>query len=417
MLKSNKTIPIILFIILAIFLVGAVKLFILRFEAGDIYPPYSSLRSDPLGTRAFYESLENMKRVSTNRNYQSLSRVICEQGTTFFYLGVRSDEMTFIHEDIFKAFDRFASTGGRLVISFFPQNEKSLKKGKCRHPAANPGKGTDQKKKGTIGRKGERKKEQDRFVSITEHWGLGFGYDKKANYPEGAKRVHGARRKTLPNSISWHTALYFNDLKGPWKVIYTCMGHPVVLERQLGRGTVVLSADSYFLSNEALREERYPGLLFWLQGGNANVVFDESHFGIQKKLGTAGLIRKYGLHLFFVGVLLLAGLFVWKNSVYFIKPIDEDPSMKGTDFISKRDYTEGLVSLLRRNIPQRDILRVCFDEWEKSLVSEKGGRIPDYKMKKVKEVIDAKSPRPLNHVDSIKRYKDICRILSERNRS
>ena len=89
--------------------------------------------------------------------------------------------------------------------------------------------------------------------------------------------------------------------------------------------------------------------------------------------------------------------------------------MKNTDFISKRDNTEGIVSLLRRNIPQRDILIVCFNEWKKSLVSEKGGGIPDHKLKKMKEVIDTKSQRLLNHDDSVKRYKDICRILSKRN--
>ena len=27
-------------------------------ETGDVYPPYSSLRTDPLGAKALYESLE-----------------------------------------------------------------------------------------------------------------------------------------------------------------------------------------------------------------------------------------------------------------------------------------------------------------------------------------------------------------------
>ena len=34
---------------------------VLRFESGDVYPVYSSLRSDPLGTRAFYDSLEDLE--------------------------------------------------------------------------------------------------------------------------------------------------------------------------------------------------------------------------------------------------------------------------------------------------------------------------------------------------------------------
>ena len=40
-----------------LFVLGVIYLFLLRFEAGDVYPPYSSLRADPLGTMAWYESL------------------------------------------------------------------------------------------------------------------------------------------------------------------------------------------------------------------------------------------------------------------------------------------------------------------------------------------------------------------------
>ena len=34
---------------------GLLHLFALRFAQGDVYPPYSSLRSDPLGKKALYE--------------------------------------------------------------------------------------------------------------------------------------------------------------------------------------------------------------------------------------------------------------------------------------------------------------------------------------------------------------------------
>ena len=39
------------------FAIGLFQLFRLRFAVGDVYPEYSSLRSDPVGTMAFYESL------------------------------------------------------------------------------------------------------------------------------------------------------------------------------------------------------------------------------------------------------------------------------------------------------------------------------------------------------------------------
>jgi hypothetical protein len=40
------------------------ELFELRFERGDVYPAYSSLRADPLGAMAFYESLEKIPGLS-----------------------------------------------------------------------------------------------------------------------------------------------------------------------------------------------------------------------------------------------------------------------------------------------------------------------------------------------------------------
>ena len=53
------------------FAFGLVQLFRLRFAAGDVYPAYSSLRSDPLGTMAFCESLERMPGLSVRRDFNA----------------------------------------------------------------------------------------------------------------------------------------------------------------------------------------------------------------------------------------------------------------------------------------------------------------------------------------------------------
>ena len=50
--------PIILFGLCAVaFVLGVLQLFRLRFEQGDVYPPYSTLRADPLGSMALYERI------------------------------------------------------------------------------------------------------------------------------------------------------------------------------------------------------------------------------------------------------------------------------------------------------------------------------------------------------------------------
>lgn len=70
------------------FLAGLFRLLVLRFDAGDVYPPYSSLRSDPLGTRAFHDSLALLPGVRVCRNFQPLSRYVPEPGSTLFLLGL-----------------------------------------------------------------------------------------------------------------------------------------------------------------------------------------------------------------------------------------------------------------------------------------------------------------------------------------
>ncbi|MGD8493987.1 MAG: hypothetical protein PVH44_10295, partial [Desulfobacterales bacterium] len=57
------------------FVLGVIQLFLLRFEAGDVYPAYSTLRSDPLGGRAFYRGLENLRNTSIERNYRQLGNL------------------------------------------------------------------------------------------------------------------------------------------------------------------------------------------------------------------------------------------------------------------------------------------------------------------------------------------------------
>ena len=53
------------------FLAGLAWLFQLRFAHGDVYPPYSTLRADPLGAMALFESLEALPGVTVRRDFSS----------------------------------------------------------------------------------------------------------------------------------------------------------------------------------------------------------------------------------------------------------------------------------------------------------------------------------------------------------
>jgi len=56
----------------------------------------------------------------------------------------------------------------------------------------------------------------------------------------------------------------------------------VVIERDFGKGSVVIATDSYFVSNESMEQDRHADLLAWLIGANKNVVFDEAHLASSK---------------------------------------------------------------------------------------------------------------------------------------
>ena len=396
--------------ILAVFLIGTARLFELRFKSGDVYPPYSSLRADPLGSKAYFEGLASIESLTVSRNFRSISRLGSGRGTTFFLLGTHAHDLESVPENYFKAITHFVASGGRLAISFFPVKKQKRSAGKKTE--------TDEHASET-GYNGQTesdlKKPQDRFSSLIDYWGVNFNYQTKPWENKQAARAAKAYADELPEFISSHTALSFDELGDAWNPVYLRDGLPVLIERRFGPGTVVFVADSYLFSNEALLKDRHPGLLTWLIGENISVVFDESHFGIQESAGVAGLARKYRLQWFFFGLVIVSGLFVWRNSAVFVPPSDDDSHTAGLDVASERDYTAGLVSLLQRNISSRDILGVCFREWEKSSAADK--KRPDEMIKQVKAVIDTESQPDSHKADPVKGYQAICEILLERNRS
>ena len=111
------------FIVLG-FMLGVVKLFLLRFEAGDVYPAYSSLRSDPLGSRAFYRSLENINAALVSRNYLALQNLKFKEYTALFYVGSGAIDSESVSSEWLNVFERLTDTGGRLLLTFLPVGKK-----------------------------------------------------------------------------------------------------------------------------------------------------------------------------------------------------------------------------------------------------------------------------------------------------
>jgi hypothetical protein len=381
-LQKNKTIArAVTALLLLIFVVGVVHLFVLRFETGDVYPAYSSLRSDPLGTRALYESLENIDGLAVRRNYHLLKSLTFEPQTTFFYLGSTADEFESIPQEMIEVFDRLTQSGGRLVLTFLPVTKNS-----------------------------EQKTKPNR--SVKKHWGIGVAFKDylpvKDDKPIAVDAI--SNRRDLPPVISWHTNLYFDLFDDAWQTLFSFEGLPLIVERTYGKGSILVCADSFFMSNEALWAERHPKLLVWLMGGHSNIIFDEAHFGIHKQPSVAQLIRRYRFHWFFAALVVLALLFVWKSAVYFVPPSAED-SLNGADVVSEKDYTQGLIALLRRNITGNQILQVCAREWEQTF--KKSKRTRAITLKRMRGLAGTGSAGSKKSKDPVKEYRKISKLISE----
>ena len=430
--RSIRTAALILLIISL--LVGVVHLFNLRFQAGDIYPAYSSLRSDPLGTRAFYDSLNNFNEFAVQRNFYRLHSLEVGADDVWFYLGVGIPGNDQVSERISQDLDRLTESGGRLVISYLPVN-KTNEKSPCgekedagpdppesstanqnrkhdqareKEPTTAPADDSDKLKDDRL----KKNPSEDKLVSIKEHWGFGFSYHD--NLPVKSKDQKylileaTSQRPDLPAAISWHTNLYFELFDDRWQTLYSVDDKPVIIQRPMGLGTLVLCADSYFISNEALRSERHPQLLAWLLGRHSRIIFDESHFGIYKHPGVAGLLRNFGFHWFFVALVLLALLFVWKSAVYFVPPRPED-ILSAAEVVSEKDSTQGLIALLRRNISDRKILQVCGQEWEQAFKKDK--RIKSGAVEQMQRILQTEFNASKKQSDPVGGYRKIASLF------
>jgi hypothetical protein len=482
----KKNLPLILMIACAcVFVAGVLELFKLRFETGDVYPAYSSLRADPLGTMAFYESLEKVPGLTVQRDYSAGNKLPEEPNTAYLHLASSTREWRWMPEDLCKEIRQFLARGGRLVITMEPQatnnrrflehldedydpdhkksddkkpdakkvdsKNKSVTNSPPDKPATNalamkaatnslpnrmatnstpiktatntasvkastnsvpdkPEKKTDSKRPTRKRPFSNDEDERDlKLTSLEEFWGVEF---EVINLPQGLNESYGAVRVInqtdlpLPYALDWHSGIVCSNLNAAWQKIYTRGTNATVIERRFGHGSVVIATDSYFLSNEAMQKDRHADLLVWLVGPDRNVVFDEAHLGVVESSGVAMLMRKYRLHWLAIGLVVLAGLFIWKNSVSLVPP-HADEGLE--EFIAGKDAAAGFVNLLRRSIPGRELLTTCFAEWTKSAAPT--GKYSAARLQQAEAIYQSEKSAGFRDRNPVGAYREICSVL------
>ena len=357
---------------------GLAVLYQARLGAGDVFPRYSTLRADPLGTRALYESLAALPGLRVERSLVPLRDLPPTPSRTLVLAGLTSRAWDEMPVETRNALDAAVRGGTRLVIAFEAELHPG---GPAVHmprprptPPLPPGEEAEEQKPAPKEerlaphgppREGTAAAGAPDVTRTTASWERLWGVELYARVimdrDEGAVRAP-AIPSVGPARVPWKSDLYFKISAGtPWRVCYTRGREPVLIELAHGRGSIVLASDAYFLSNEALQKHRAPGLLAWLVGDQSHVVFAESHLGVIDVGGVAALARRYGLTAAFGVFVLLTVLYIWRESALFVPPPDDVEDI-ALDF----HPTAGLEALLRRAVAPAQLFATCVAEWRRT---------------------------------------------------
>jgi hypothetical protein len=417
--RRDFLLPVVTLGVAVLFAFFLIRLLLLRYERGDVYPAYSTLRADPLGTRAFYEAVAATGHYQVSRGFLSLHRELESKPNGILFLGLDSSDLLSFSQDEIAELDSYVKAGGRVVITLAPEKpyaaEESDKEKKSTPASPQPSpspddQGADQKSPTTDPDSPDYQTRQERYEreelrrarsadnstdkdetppeyqrSLAALWGFGWELHtaEKADTKSDDPTVPGRRSPDDADSppevfaylgyapglewdVPWKSALYFVRIEPEWRTLYYAKLQPVLMRRHWGKGDILLASDSYFISNEALRNDRRPALLSTVAGWPGTLLFDESHLGTEEQEGIMGLAEKFRLEGFLVGILGVVLLFLWRNSLPLVPPQPADAHTPLGGAVSGKDSRSGLVNLLRRNIPAREILRVCLTEWKKS---------------------------------------------------
>src|ERR1700693_4325418 len=109
--RSNNGVWIFAILLLAGFIWGLEQVVVGPLETGEAYPPYSSLRSDPLGAKALYESLAALPDLQVGRLYKARS-TLGDSGAAILVLGVDPVAWSSLKDDTLEEYEKLVSKGG-----------------------------------------------------------------------------------------------------------------------------------------------------------------------------------------------------------------------------------------------------------------------------------------------------------------
>jgi hypothetical protein len=312
------------------FLWGVVSLFNRQFAAGELYPRFSTMRTDRMGTKLLYDSLGKLPGVTVERNLLPVE-FLPNDGAAVVLLGLSPMQVNWNPEMLLQIAEKIAARGNRVVLGMYLDPEDNRR---------------------VVGDDVEK------------------GPASKGKKPESSplEAMWKVKLKIDPDPDADH-AVYFEKADG-WRVRESDEGRILAVERDSGKGSIVLMAESDEFTNAAVVETDGLDEICSALGPYRRILFDEQHLGVAESGSVVGMARQFRLMGLALGLALVAALFIWKNAAGFPPP----PAARAIDRFAGRTSHAGLVTLLKRHVPPGELARVCWNEW---LSANRGQATPE----------------------------------------
>ncbi|MBF0432631.1 MAG: hypothetical protein HQK83_15205 [Fibrobacteria bacterium] len=444
-MHSNKRIILTAFcIVVFLFGAGVVFLFQNLSHQGLMFPPYSSLSSEPTGLRGLYESLVRLGTSKVERSFVPLHKMDETTGCTHIVAGMPINALNLLPKHVYASLDSSVKNGAKLVIAnptptgFFnsimldAQDSNSHKSNQhsqdsTGEPVDNAGvpgidsgdtgKGVSQlSERDSLAQENIKKTFMDaimqNMINVYEQWELSMHVLPFAKDSTGKRRSFAWAYSTNPDytdSVRWLSPWYFELDTIDWKVLYARDDKPVIISRSYGEGEIILSTDSYLFTNEALAYDPAPGLLHYLTGTKERIVFHETQLGMVKEKNLFALLNRYHLLGFLIAVFVLLLLYIWKSAFPLITLRERNSGE--TILQDEQAEASGMYNLIVGALQKKDIIRECVEQWKS------GSHLPKRVTElKARELYDA--DEKLKTVEGLKpglveRYNHITKVLNK----
>ncbi len=272
-------------LVAAVFFWGVVSLFNRQFASGELYPEFSTLRTDRLGTKLLFDSLGKLPGITVERNFLPME-FLPRDGATLVLLGVNPMRVNWDDAIFLRPVERIASRGNRVVVALYLDVDNPLPKQEAFDRPEEPK------------TKGLKKPETPQEPPIKSLWKVSLKIESDAKNPH---------------------PLYFGRAEG-WRVRDKLDEKILSIERDFGKGSVVLMAESADFTNQsAVAMDRLQQVSATL-GPYRRIVFDEEHLGLAESGSVVGMARQFRLMGLALGLALCAALFIWRNASGFPPP-------------------------------------------------------------------------------------------------